>query len=202
MTGQGKLAARDYEGRLKVNTDSHATHVKTEALTRVVQCFFAPFEALLDIPEDRRIVHNMVFDLATWHALAKLREHTTPTIDGLDSMTVACGAGIRLFAKKTCTNYVTLELPAKDSAARGRRKPALRGKAKGKAPATAGKARTLTERKLKIFNYTTYKFHAMRDYAPAIRWFASIDNFTTQVVSSWTTLTGIYEFLMSPIGRA
>lgn len=121
---------------------------------------------------------DLGFDLATWHALAKLREHTEISLVGVDVKTVDCGASVRRFAKKTCVNYVTLELPAKDSAARGRRKAAL---TKGKGT-SGGKTVSSTSRKVKTFNYTTYKFHAMRDYAPAFRALAAGDNFTTQVV--------------------
>ncbi|KAH9848646.1 hypothetical protein C2E23DRAFT_785618 [Lenzites betulinus] len=155
VSGQSKLAARDFEARLK--------------------CFMPTFEGLLPLRGDNRIVLDMVFNLAMWHALAKLREHTDISITGLEDKTVDCGMSVREFAKKTCTNYVTVELPSKDSAARGRRKAAMTDKSKGPQP------RTLTTRKLKVFNYTTYKFHAMPDYAPTIRMFASVDNYSTQV---------------------
>lgn len=147
------------------------------SLSASSQCFPPAFEHLLKIKSDNDNILDLAFDLATWHALAKLREHTDLTLDGLDSKTVDCGASVRRFAKKTCVNYITLELPAKDGAARGRRKAALT-KGKGK----TGKTVSSTSRKVKAFNYTTYKFHAMRDYAPAIRGFAAGDNFTTQVV--------------------
>ncbi|KAI0349319.1 hypothetical protein OH77DRAFT_1490928 [Trametes cingulata] len=158
ISGQGKLAARDYEGRLK--------------------CFMATFEGLLAIAANNKIVLDLVFNLSTWHALAKLREHTDMTLDGLDDKTVDCGRSVREFAKKTCADYETYELPSKDSAARGRRRAAMT--AKGQDAASQSTRKTSSVRKLKHFNYMTYKFHAMRDYAPAIRLVASGDNFTTQ----------------------
>ncbi|OSD08626.1 hypothetical protein PYCCODRAFT_1357030 [Trametes coccinea BRFM310] len=150
VSGQGKLAARDFEARLK--------------------CFCPAYEGLLTIAADNSNVLDLGFDLATWHALAKLREHTTLSVNGLDAATVECGRSVRLFAKKTCSNYVTLELPSKDHAARTRRKAVSTKLAANQAP-----------RKRKMYNYTTYKFHSMRDFAPAIRAVSATDNYNTQV---------------------
>ncbi|KAI0660675.1 hypothetical protein C8Q70DRAFT_932905 [Cubamyces menziesii] len=128
LSNQGKLAARDYEARL--------------------QCFMPAYENLLVGPASRRdngIVLDLGFDLATWHCLAKLREHTEISLAGLDAKTVDVGAPFE-------------RLPRRH----------------------AGRA-AATEAKRKYFNYTTYKFHAMRDYAPAIRAIAASDNFNTQV---------------------
>ncbi|KAH9848677.1 hypothetical protein C2E23DRAFT_763412 [Lenzites betulinus] len=160
VSGQGKLAARDYEARL--------------------QCFCPTYEGLLRGPastRDNGIVLDLGFDLAMWHCLAKLREHTTLTLDGLDVKTVDVGRSVRIFAKKTCTEYITFELPSKDEAARGRRKTAFN---KGQGVASKVAAAALSKKR-KYFSYTTYKFHAMRDYSPAIRAVASSDNFNTQV---------------------
>ncbi|CDO77563.1 hypothetical protein BN946_scf184912.g62 [Trametes cinnabarina] len=136
----------------------------------ILQCFCPSYEGLLSIPADNCIILDLGFVLATWHALAKLREHTTLTVDGLDASTIDCGRSVRLFAKKTCNNYVTLELPSKDNAARTRRKAASTKIATAQAP-----------RKRKTYNYTTYKFHGMRDFAPAIRSVSATDNFNTQI---------------------
>ncbi|KAI1782126.1 hypothetical protein LXA43DRAFT_852693, partial [Ganoderma leucocontextum] len=149
VSEQGKLAARDYEARLK--------------------CFILPFEALLP-RSDNKIVLDMVFDLAKWHALAKLRANPEPTIRALSETGTDVGKDLRLFSNKTCKNWVTLELP-KESAARGLCKARTR---------TAGAALT---RKIKSYSMTTYKFHSMPDFAPAIREFGSTDNFNTQTVS-------------------
>jgi len=39
--------------------------------------------------------------------------------------------------------------------------------------------------RVKMFNLSTYKFHAMTDYARTIRLFGTTDSFTTQMVSTW-----------------
>ncbi|KAI0672334.1 hypothetical protein C8Q78DRAFT_971002 [Trametes maxima] len=148
VSDQGKLAARDYEARLK--------------------CIMPTIEALIPLPTDDKIVLDLAFDAATWHALAKLREHVDSTLDGLDFFTIEVGKSVRNFSKKTCTNWVTVELP-KEAAARGRRTAARTG------------TTSLKTRKLKTFNCTTYKFHAMADYPSAIRTVGSTDNYNTQV---------------------
>ncbi|KAI0365862.1 hypothetical protein BV20DRAFT_1027357 [Pilatotrama ljubarskyi] len=158
VSSQGHLAARDFEARLL--------------------CFIPAYEHLLARKSDNKNVLELVFSLATWHALAKLREHTDITLDGLDNATVSVGRDVRVFAKSVCVNYVTFELPGKDDAARGRRKAAQTSKGKGRA-AVRPPAATNT-RKVKHFSYATYKFHAMRDFAPAIRAVAAGDGTSTQ----------------------
>ncbi|KAI0363060.1 hypothetical protein BV20DRAFT_959073 [Pilatotrama ljubarskyi] len=147
VSEQSKLAARDYEGRLK--------------------CHIPAIEGLL--PErDDLIILDLSFDCAMWHALAKLRMHTPRTIDALDETTVQLGRSVRRFAKTTCKDYVTVELPRE--AARSRRK----------ARKTADSDINAGGAKRKVFNYKTYKFHSLWDYPSCIRTFTSMDNATTQ----------------------
>ncbi|KAH9898500.1 hypothetical protein C8Q73DRAFT_773146 [Cubamyces lactineus] len=147
ISDQGKLAARDYEARVK--------------------CVMPAIEALMPLAVDDDRVLDVAFDYAAWHALAKLREHTEFTVEGLEVFTIESGKSTRAFAKKTCTAYATIELP-KEAAARGRRTVARTGSAS-------------TIRKRKNFNYATYKFHAMGDYAAAIRAYGTTDNYSTQI---------------------
>ncbi|KAJ3006146.1 hypothetical protein NUW54_g4043 [Trametes sanguinea] len=135
-----------------------------------IQCFRPAYEGLLTIKADNAIVLNLGFDLATWHALAKLRKHTSLTVSGLDTATVEGGRSIRLFTKKTCAYYINLELPAKDNAACTRCKAVSTKITAGQAP-----------HKHKMYNYTTYKFHSMRDFPPAIRMCSATDNYNTQI---------------------
>lgn len=64
------------------------------------------------------IVMDLVFYLVTWHALAKLRLHTTRTINLFEQVTTSLHRAARQFLHETCEDYVTLELP-KEEAARG-----------------------------------------------------------------------------------
>lgn len=68
--------------------------------------------------------------LCTWHALAKLRLHTSKTLQALKLTTKALGHQLRYWVKKTCSAFETRELP-KEASARHRRKAAAAGKGKG-----------------------------------------------------------------------
>jgi hypothetical protein len=75
---------------------------------------------------------DLLFVLCTWHALAKLRLHTSSTLQALKATTKALGQQLRYWVKKTCSAFDTRELP-KEESARHRRKAAAASKAdKGK----------------------------------------------------------------------
>ncbi|THH05402.1 hypothetical protein EW146_g9914 [Bondarzewia mesenterica] len=100
VSAMKQLAARDFEDLL--------------------QCAIPVFEGLLPPPHNK-IVLDMLYTLAEWHALAKLRMHTEPSLAILDTVTAELGAVVRKFHHTTCQSYVTCELP-REVAARGRRK--------------------------------------------------------------------------------
>jgi hypothetical protein len=141
-----------------------------------LQCIIPVFEGLLPHPHND-IVLDLLFDLATWHAYAKLRIHTDRTIELLTAATKALTKAMRRFLKETCEEFVTVELP-KETQARGRRKAAL--VAKGGDHAAKGKASAGPTRKK--LNLATYKYHALADYAETIRRFGPTDNYNTQIV--------------------
>ena len=83
-----------------------------------MQCVIPVFEGLL--PEAHNtIIINLLYTLATWHALAKLRLHTEWSVTYLEVMTKSLGRKLRAFVKSTCEAYDTRELP-REVAARGR----------------------------------------------------------------------------------
>jgi hypothetical protein len=63
---------------------------------------------------------DLLFTLAHWHALAKLRQHTDLSLDILDSITIQLGKLLRKFKEKTCSAFDTQELK-REAAARERR---------------------------------------------------------------------------------
>ena len=136
-----------------------------------MQCFMPVIEFLLGTGVDNGIVLDMVFDLAMFGSLGKLRYQVPDTLEALDQSAVNIGKDVRQFAKKTCPRIITHELP-KETAARGRRTARLR---------KDGSASVA--RKEKRFNYETYKFHSLRDYAAMCRMYGSTDNTTSQIVS-------------------
>ncbi|KAG2065340.1 hypothetical protein BDR04DRAFT_983176, partial [Suillus decipiens] len=137
-----KLAARDFEDLL--------------------QCAMPVFEMLL--PDDHnKIMLDLLFDVAVWHAYAKLRMHTEDTLALFDTTTMVLGHSVRKFSKTTCQHYHTTELPH-EYAARGCREAALAVQQ----PPSLGKGKDRSGPKFKSLNLSTYKFHALGDYPNTI----------------------------------
>lgn len=72
---------------------------------------------------------DLLFLLCTWHACAKLRLHTSSTLQILKNNTKALGKQIRYWVKKTCSAFETRALP-KEESARHRRRAAAASKPK------------------------------------------------------------------------
>ncbi|KAJ3526650.1 hypothetical protein NM688_g8235 [Phlebia brevispora] len=94
-----KLAARDWEDMLQVA--------------------IPVFEGLLDEPYNS-IVLDMLFIMATWHGLAKLRMHSDTTLKIFTRTTSDLGTILRRFSNKVCPFFATRELPG-EIATRSRR---------------------------------------------------------------------------------
>lgn len=74
---------------------------------------------------------EMLYLLAHWQGLAKLRLHTESTLSILDNVTRSLGISLRAFKKGTCSAYKTRELPS-EAASRSRREAKRRRPAKPK----------------------------------------------------------------------
>ena len=140
------------------------------------------FEYLLPKKEDR-IIRRLLFELATWHGLAKLRLHTETTVTDLENSATRLGKLLRKFKSDVCDNYVTKDLPSEE-AARGRRKAAkaLKAGGKTKTPAKDSKSSGKKKTKYREFTMETYKLHALPDYPAAIRAFGVTENTSTKNV--------------------
>ena len=79
------------------------------------QCAIPTFEGLLPTQYDK-IVMTLLYRLAEWHALAKLRMHTDTTLDLLDSITTILGRELRQFRRTVCSAYATKDLPKEHAA--------------------------------------------------------------------------------------
>lgn len=126
---------------------------------------------------------KLLFCMAQWHSLAKLRMHTDSTVTYFDNLTTELGQVMRDFEKFTCSEYDTVELPKK-TAVRIQRQAQTAQQTTGvtttsqqPAPATRGKKGC----KLNLF---TYKWHALGDYAAMIKLFGTTDSYSTQIASS------------------
>ena len=127
-----------------------------------------------------KILNDLLFELCTWHALAKLRLHTETTVRALEHSTRRLGNVLRDFQKTICAHYITKELPGEE-AARGHRTAAL-AKKKNNDPEVRTK-QTKQGKRERHFNLSTYKLHVLADYPAAIRRYGTADGFTSQVVS-------------------
>jgi hypothetical protein len=124
-------------------------------------------------------VLKLLFDLAHWHALAKLRMHTDTTLEILSEVTTSLGNSLRGFEEKTCAMFQTRELE-RERAARQRRheKNTANDEARPKPAAPNNNAR-----KPKHLNLKTYKHHALGDYVATIRRCGTTDSYSTEPVS-------------------
>ncbi|KAF9219982.1 hypothetical protein BS17DRAFT_716074, partial [Gyrodon lividus] len=148
----------------------------------LLQCALPVFKGLLPAYHNN-IILNLLFDLATWHALAKLCLHTDHSLGFLDAATIYLSKSVCKFQRMTCQYYHTTELP-QEHAAHGRRMAAL--------AAQQGHSISMSQSKpkCKTLNLLTYKYHALGDYPNTIRQYGTTDNYTTQGVSNMLYLIG------------
>ncbi|PPQ66257.1 hypothetical protein CVT24_007275 [Panaeolus cyanescens] len=164
-----KLAARDFEDLL--------------------QCALPVFESLLP-NQHMQIILSLIFVLSTWHALAKLRLHTSSTLAALKAQTRELGFALRRFVKDVCPAYDAKDLP-REEAARARRqankakKGTTASSKTSKKPSQRKNTRTNNEsedeKAKKTLNLFTYKLHALGDYVDTIWRYGPSDNYSTQV---------------------
>lgn len=89
---------------------------------------------------------EMLFLLAYWQGLAKLRLHAENTLTILDDITRSLGIALRAFKKDTCAAFETKELPA-EAAARRRKEAASARKKRSVVNTTAAESSTNREGK-------------------------------------------------------
>jgi hypothetical protein len=134
-------------------------------------------------PHNSRIL-ELLFHVAHWHGLAKLRLHHDIILDILDKLTTTLGSQLRSFQKHTCADFKTYELN-KEASARQRRHSKKKTKTETKKTAKMkGKESTNPSRKMKSINLVTYKIHALGDYVDTIRMYGTTDSYSTELVIS------------------
>lgn len=135
------------------------------------------------------LVQDLLAQMATWHAYAKLRLHTDLTLESFEVATIELGQLFRVFASKTAESFDTRLLPREVAAAARRKAKKNRDK---QVPTNTNPTST-SDRKL--FNLNTYKFHALGDYPWTIREFGTTDSYSTQPVSTrfaWLNLSNLH----------
>lgn len=151
---------------------------------------------------------DVLFSLAHWHALAKLRQHTDLSLDILEKATVQLGKVLRDFQQNTCSAFNTQELKREMSARV--RKAASKSSSKkpaphsnttvnihsastiADAPASSNSSNTekvisnshkTSSRLSKTLNLNTYKDHSLGDYVESIRQNGTVDSYSTEMVN-------------------
>jgi hypothetical protein len=119
------------------------------------------FEGLFLQPCEKAIL-NLLFILATWHALTKLRLHTTSSLSFFEQCTKALGQVIRYFHDHVCPRYKTCDTP--QEAAAKLRHEAAKATKKGTDEEDPENAKSSEQ----IFNLETYKLHALGHYPSMI----------------------------------
>lgn len=155
---------------------------------------------------------DLLFALAHWHALGKLRQHTDLSLVLLESATIQLGKLLRDFQATTCAAYDTRELK-REMAARMRqaanKSTSNKPEESDNVASTSGiTAETLPAgetllppsslqdleaevselqkpagRQRKMLNLNTYKDHSLGDYVDSIRRNGTVDSYSTESVS-------------------
>ncbi|KAG2062510.1 hypothetical protein BDR04DRAFT_1131197 [Suillus decipiens] len=137
----------------------------------ILQCAILAFEDLF-LDSHNEVVRILLFHLAEWHTIAKLRIHTDNSLDLLNQATRCLGQQLRKFRDFTCSAFQTMELPG-EIAAHQRKSSNLNSAGAGPGPSEACP---------KAFNMQTYKLHVLGDYVSSIKMFGTTDSYTTQIV--------------------
>jgi hypothetical protein len=126
------------------------------------------------------VILDLLFVLATWHAFAKLRMHSTSTLNVFDGVTKNLGQLLRRFNDHVCPKYNTCETPS-ELKKRASRNASEAAKKKSQQPANLKAAEKAGPTK-RNFNLAAYKPHALGHYSSWIRRFGTSDSYSTQTV--------------------
>ena len=130
--------------------------------------------------EHDQVIQTLLFRLAQWHALAKLRLHTDYSLKLLDEASRLLGGQLHKFWDFMCAAFKTTEL-ASETAARWQEKAC----SLNTIPPGSSTISTTSAARPKSFNLVTYKLHALGDYVHSIHLFGTTDSYTTQLVSNF-----------------
>ncbi|KAK6984281.1 hypothetical protein R3P38DRAFT_2806647 [Favolaschia claudopus] len=140
----------------------------------ILQCCLAVFEGLVPEPHNTHIL-DLIHTFATFHAYAKLRLHTTSTIEVFREVTTELGADARTFQEETCAKHTTFELPSEM-----RKRARDTARKQSRSAGQTAKASTLS-RLHKTWNLNTYKWHALGDYPDLVINSGTTDSVSTQI---------------------
>jgi hypothetical protein len=131
------------------------------------------FKGLLPSSIDAQVQH-LLFTFAYWHALAKLRQHTSGTLKKLSEATTKLGDELRSF--REATDGLEVYKTPREFSARQRQ-----AAARAQRQLATGTQAPMTRKQCKL-NLNTPKFHALGDYVAIITQYGTTDSFSTQTV--------------------
>jgi hypothetical protein len=136
----------------------------------------------------------MLWDLALWHGLAKMRIHTEETIQLLEATTRELAVSVASFEHDVCPHFETRKL-AKEVARCGQARLCQEQQAAASQPeptASQPKQKVITNKDVEVASggarmrvlgvQHTYKWHRLANAARTIRRFGTSDNYSTQSV--------------------
>ncbi|KAG1818907.1 hypothetical protein EV424DRAFT_1539867 [Suillus variegatus] len=135
----------------------------------LLRCSIPVFDCLLPEPYNTAVL-KLLFIMTHWHILAKLRMHSDLTLNIMDFVTSTVGQQFREFKAKVCSVYDTHELRQEvEACAQCHAKLAVTQKGKQKQGAVVeAENPARNTQQTKVFNFQTYKFHALGDYVSTI----------------------------------
>lgn len=122
-------------------------------------CAIPAFRNLFGKQRHSDQVWTLLFEFATWHALAELRRHIDTTVADLRSATARLGEQLRAFADKLSPKYVTKELKSE-------KERRLRARIRKGLDVENTSSGTSKDRSFKL---DTFKLHAMGHYVASRR---------------------------------
>ncbi|KAI0634460.1 hypothetical protein C8Q77DRAFT_1217600 [Trametes polyzona] len=125
----------------------------------ILQCIIPCIEGLIPSPHNESIL-TLLYHMAYWHALAKMRMHTDTSLSLLDNSTIILGHHLRYFAYTTCAAFDTKETASEYSTrlranARHAAQPTAPRAASSIRTATAGTAATTSSRVTPVTSAST-----------------------------------------------
>ena len=80
-----------------------------------LQCAIPVFDGLFE-RHNNGIIMDLLFELTTWHALAKLRLHTESMVCALKTSMTRLGIALQNFQSTICAEFETQDLPSEEAA--------------------------------------------------------------------------------------
>ncbi|KIK25405.1 hypothetical protein PISMIDRAFT_96772, partial [Pisolithus microcarpus 441] len=143
-------------------------------------CAIPIFTGLLPKLHNGQIT-KLLFVLACWHGLAKLRMHMDEMLSILEHVTWDLGNRLCSFADETCSAFSMRELRHETESCM-RHQACLKGSLLAHSQVNATAPGTATSHCSKVLNLHTYKLHALGDYVSQIWLYGTTDSFSMQPV--------------------